>query len=126
MPSWWRKQKDENPKGEMREIGADANLDDLLSAENAVVFKHSTACPVSWVAHGQVTKFLSGHPEAPVFMVNVIKNRPVSQEIARRTGVVHESPQIVVIRNGQVTASMSHGEITEARLIQVSGAASAA
>ena len=116
---WWRKQKDEAPKVELREIGADADLDEVLGQEHVVVFKHSTSCPVSWVAHSQVTRYLGGHPDAPFVMVNVIKARPTSQEIARRTGVRHESPQIIVLHKGTVVVSMSHGEITENRLGEV-------
>ncbi len=119
MPLWWRKSKCEVAKRELQEIGSDADLDCLFSQDAVVVFKHSTSCPVSWVAHSQVTKFLGGHPEASVVLVNVIKERPVSQEIARRTGVKHESPQIIVLRRGKVVAAISHGDITEARLAEV-------
>ncbi len=116
---WWRKQKDEVPKVELREICADADLDEVLGQEDVVVFKHSTSCPVSWVAHSQVMRYLGGHPDSPFVMVNVIKARPTSQEIARRTGVRHESPQIIVLHKGAVVTSMSHGEITENRLGEV-------
>jgi len=113
---WWRKQKDETPKAEMQELGAGSDLDALFKQDCTVLFKHSTACPVSWVAHGQMTRFLAARPETAVHMVNVIKNRPVSQEIARRTGVVHESPQVIVLNRGIVVDAISHGDITQTRL----------
>jgi bacillithiol system protein YtxJ len=95
------------------------DVQQLLGEELAVVFKHSTACPVSWAAHTQVTRFMKAHPEAPVFMIPVIKDRPFSQKIAAATGIRHESPQVIVLRKGEVVASASHGEITVDELTEM-------
>jgi bacillithiol system protein YtxJ len=107
----------EASKPEFRTAG---DVQKLLSEDLAIVFKHSTACPVSWSAHTQVTRFMKAHPEAPVYMVPVIKDRPLSQKIAAATGVRHESPQIIVLRKGKVVASASHGEITVDELTEMS------
>lgn len=93
-------------------LGEDADLDELMSEELVVIFKHSNSCPVSWAAHAQVTKFARDNPNTPVYMIPVIKERALSQKLATLTGVIHESPQVIVLRDGKVAASASHGEIT--------------
>ena len=45
-------------------------------------------------------------------IVDVIRNRDVSNAIADETGVLHQSPQAIVIKNGEVTAHTSHYDIT--------------
>ena len=108
----------------MPQIGKDTDLQSLLRQDLLVVFKHSTACPVSWAAHAQVNRFRLKNPCVQVQMLLVIQDRPVSQKLAALTGIRHESPQVIFVRNGEVTADLSHGEITEARLTELVGATS--
>jgi bacillithiol system protein YtxJ len=87
----------------------------------AVVFKHSTACPVSFSADRQMRSFMESHPEVPVYKVLVREERATSNSIANWTGVEHASPQVIVLRKGKVVASAEQGEVTEdniAELIQ--------
>ncbi len=93
-------------------LGPDADLEELMSEELVIIFKHSNSCPVSWAAHAQVTKFARDNPAIPVYMIPVIKERALSQKVAALTGVIHESPQVIVLRDGAVAASASHGDIT--------------
>jgi bacillithiol system protein YtxJ len=93
-------------------LGGCTNVDDLMRDDLVVLFKHSASCPVSWAAHSVVTRFLRAHPDAPVRLIPVLKERPLSQKIAAATGIRHESPQVIVLRRGQVVASASHGDIT--------------
>jgi len=93
-------------------LGQDSNLEELMNLELVILFKHSNSCPVSWNAHAQVTKFARENPDIPVYMIPVIKERTFSQKVADVTRVVHESPQVIVLRDGAVMASASHGDIT--------------
>jgi bacillithiol system protein YtxJ len=79
----------------------------------AVVFKHSTTCPISFAADREMRAFIASHPQVPVHKVLVREQRATSNDIADWTGIEHESPQVIVLRNGKVVASASHGEITE-------------
>lgn len=115
MFKWFRRQSEKNG-AEIEEIGWGVDLDRLLNGELVVVFKHSTACPVSWAAHAHVVRFHKHHPDVPMYLVPVIQQRPLSRQIAERTDVWHESPQIIVLRNGRVVDSLSHGEITESQI----------
>jgi len=72
-----------------------------------VVFKHSLTCPISAAAYDQMTKF-----DGEVALVEVQRARELSTEIENRLGVAHESPQVLVLRNGEVVWNASHFEIT--------------
>ena len=95
-------------------------VDDLEAAVAAskehpiFVFKHSTACPISGRAAVRVDKYLAETGEkAPDFvMVKVIESRPVSNAIAEKLGVQHESPQLLLLKDGKAIWNTSHGNIT--------------
>jgi bacillithiol system protein YtxJ len=72
-----------------------------------VIFKHSLTCPISAAAYHQMEEFDGG-----VALVEVQRARDVSNEIENRLGVPHESPQVIVLRNGQVAWNASHFRIT--------------
>jgi bacillithiol system protein YtxJ len=52
------------------------------------------------------------HVDADVRLVEVQSARDVSREIADRTGVRHESPQVIVLRNGKAVWNASHFDVT--------------
>lgn len=82
------------------------------------IYKHSTACPISAAAHREVAAYLdeAGESAPPVYLVKVIESRPVSNEIANRLRVRHQSPQFIVVCGGEVVDAMSHGNITVAAI----------
>ena len=84
----------------------------LGSGERFYIFKHSTRCNVSEGAHSKIQTFLNS-TEVPVYLVYVVENRSLSNEIEDVTGVRHESPQLLVIENGNVVAHTSHFKIDE-------------
>ena len=75
------------------------------------VFKHSTACPVSARAADEVQAMDS---ELPVYWVNVREQRDLSNWMAARYGVRHESPQLILLRGGAVRRA---GAISRSREI---------
>jgi bacillithiol system protein YtxJ len=60
----------------------------------------------------EVETFLRTRPELPAYIVHVRSERPLSQQIAERSGIQHESPQLIVLRSGAPVWSASHREIT--------------
>lgn len=80
------------------------------------VYKHSTACPVSAAAARVVerTDF-----DLPVYRVDVIEQRRLSDQVAKRYGVRHESPQLLKIERDAATTVLSHHRISPAELARV-------
>jgi len=78
----------------------------------AIIFKHSTRCPNSAAAYSQMESLLKTNPQAPVWLVDVIEDRDISTEIARNTSVRHESPQVLIVKNGLIVWHASHYGIT--------------
>ena len=102
----------------MTKLTSENQLDDLWEQDTAVVYKHSTRCPISAAAHGEVQRFADDNPDAPVYMVDVIADRALSQQIAQHTAVEHRSPQIIFLRNGLPEWDTSHFEIRANKLEQ--------
>lgn len=78
----------------------------------ALVFKHSTRCPVSSAAWREVAAFRKAHPEAVVHVVHVVEQRALSNAVAARTGIRHESPQAILLESGRVAWHDSHEGVT--------------
>ncbi|UFJ39327.1 bacillithiol system redox-active protein YtxJ [Brevibacillus humidisoli] len=76
-----------------------------------LLFKHSTICPISTSAHDEFSAFLEEN-ELPAAIVLVREDRPVSNDIAERYGIKHESPQIFLLEDGSVKWHTSHWKIT--------------
>lgn len=85
-------------------------LEDLVQRSQqqpVVIFKHSLTCPISASAFRQMNDY-----EGEVALVEVQGARELSNEIENRLGVRHESPQVIVLRNGQVVWDASHFRVT--------------
>ena len=83
------------------------------------VYKHSTTCSVS--AHA-ARVIRAHHFDLPVYWINVIEQRPLSNWIAQEYKTRHESPQLLCLRNGKVDRSWSHFDISPGNLPQAAGA----
>lgn len=102
----------------MIDITSEQDLEGLWSAPATVLFKHSTQCDISATAYQEMTQAARQLPGMEVHVVRVIESRPVSQEVERRTGIRHESPQVFVLHNGEVAWHASHWRITADAVVQ--------
>ena len=84
------------------------DLEEIRKQAVAILFKHSSTCPVSWAAQAEVRRFSSQYPDVPVYTLIVQQDRALSREVAEWTGIRHESPQVFVLKEGKVIASDSH------------------
>jgi len=82
------------------------------------IFKHSTRCPVSTFAHGEVAEFVQQNPDVPLRIVLVVEHRATAREIAARLGVAHASPQVILVRDGEAVWDTSHNGVTADALLQ--------
>lgn len=83
------------------------------SAQKPVLlFKHSTRCGVSSMA---MSGFQSGwegtEEEIDIYYLDLLNYRNVSNEIAALTGVFHQSPQVIVLKNRAVVYTATHSGI---------------
>lgn len=92
-----------------REISDVASLDEFVTSANgaaAILFKHSNTCGISARAYREMANLTK-----PVGLVIVQRARVVSDEIARRWSLAHETPQVLIVRNGKLVWSASHFEV---------------
>ncbi len=103
-----------------------ADLDNALeqSAEKPVfLFKHSTRCPISTFADNNYQKFADNSDADVVFThLDLIAHRDVSDAIAEKTGIAHQSPQAILVVGGQAVWNASHTQITEESLSEAAEA----
>lgn len=100
----------------MKPLTNQADADAAFSSDWAIVYKHSTRCPISAAAYNEVQKFAVANPDAPVYLIDVITSRAVSRYVAERTGIQHHSPQAILVEDGEVRWHASHFDITSAEL----------
>jgi bacillithiol system protein YtxJ len=72
-----------------------------------LLFKHSTSCGISSGVFRDVSTV-----DTDVNLIIVQTDRDISNEIERRTGIKHESPQAIVLKNGEAVYHASHYDIT--------------
>jgi len=96
---------------EIEDAGALAELFARSEDAPVVLFKHSTTCPISSRANRQMSR-LDRAVSPEIALVVVQSARAVSQGVAERTGVRHESPQVIVLRHGKAVWTASHYDIT--------------
>ena len=74
-----------------------------------VIFKHSTRCSVSSMA---LNRIHSAPDNTYFFIIDVIKQRDLSNDIAKHFNIVHQSPQALLIHQGKCEYKSSHFEIS--------------
>jgi len=95
----------------MYTIATEADVASALAEPLAVVYKHSPICPTSGMAFEEMRSLRRLQQDVPVYMVDVIHARPLSRYIAERVGVVHASPQAIILRAGVPAWHVSHFDL---------------
>lgn len=76
-----------------------------------VIFKHSTRCSISRMALKQFEREYDLEGVVDAYFLDLIAHRDISNEIALRFNVHHESPQLILIKNGKAVYNVSHSDI---------------
>lgn len=89
-------------------------LDEIIHLSHQrpqVIFKHSTRCNISSIAWTRLKKAetLEG---ADFYYLDLLAHRPLSGQIASTLDVEHESPQVLLVKNGKCVYDESHLGIT--------------
>ena len=84
---------------------------ELSNEKPVAIFKHSTRCSVSRMALKQFENEFNSPDSVETYFLDLIAYRDVSNEIATRFQVVHQSPQLVLIKEGKSVYNASHSDI---------------
>lgn len=100
-----------------------SQIDEIVERSKQVpclIFKHSTTCPISSIAKHRLEDdwpFAAG--ELETYYLDLLAFRPVSNVVAEKLNVHHESPQIILISKGEVILDASHLGISTAEIKEV-------
>lgn len=89
-------------------------LKEIKSSEQfSLIFKHSTRCSISMMARKRFELEWDALPEdLNLYFLDLLRFREVSNSVAEIFDVYHQSPQLLLIRNGECIYETSHGEIS--------------
>jgi bacillithiol system protein YtxJ len=86
----------------------------------SLIFKHSTRCSVSLMAKKRFEMDWSILPEdTSLYFLDLISYRDISAQVAETFQVHHESPQILLIKNGDCILDASHSDISAEEVAEV-------
>jgi bacillithiol system protein YtxJ len=94
--------------------------DSFVALKGIAVFKHSDTCSISQMAYSRIQRnWKFNETELPFYLIEVKKNRPISNLISAELNIQHESPQLFLIKNGVCIYNESHGSINVKDLEQL-------
>jgi bacillithiol system protein YtxJ len=97
-------------------LASDNDLSDNLSS--FIIFKHSPRCSISNMAKSRFERNWPNGLNIPVFLINVTEQRELSNYVQAYYNVKHESPQVLLIKNGKCIFSDSHNGINVSTLTE--------
>lgn len=111
------KKKDNEPEKDplpWKNLTTEAQIDAIVkeSHERPVfIFKHSTRCGISSMTLRRFESELEATDDYGMYYLDLLAYRPISDKIAERFQVWHQSPQLIVLRNGELVHHSSHNSI---------------
>lgn len=84
-----------------------------------VIFKHSTRCIISRTALKQFENEFDLEDKVDAYFLDLLEHRDISNEIASRFGVHHQSPQLLLIKEGKSVYDVSHSDIDAGELKRI-------
>lgn len=94
-----------------------STIKELSKLKPQIIFKHSTRCNISSIAKNRLERG-NTLPEADFYYLDLIQHRQLSDKIAEDFKVYHESPQILLIKNGNCVYDESHNGINTEDIIE--------
>lgn len=106
-------------------LTSEEQIDQVIaeSAEKPVLlFKHSTRCSISSMSLDRLLRNWKTEDSDKItpYYLDLIAFRSLSNLVAERFGIPHESPQVLLIEKGKVTYQESHYGISYAEIIKQS------
>ncbi|MGJ8760467.1 bacillithiol system redox-active protein YtxJ [Polaribacter sp. AHE13PA] len=92
-------------------------IKEISKTEAVLIFKHSTRCGISSMVIKQFEKlFTEEHQNLKVYYLDLLNYRDISDEVGFTFQVMHQSPQLIAVKNGVSIENASHYEITNTNL----------
>ena len=92
------------------------DISEMSKTKTQFEFKHSTRCGISRMVMNQFESAYDLDLNVDLHYLDLLNYRDVSNEVGYKFQVMHQSPQLLVIKNGVVVAHASHGAINELNL----------
>ncbi|AWX46348.1 uncharacterized protein HME9304_03381 [Flagellimonas maritima] len=87
-------------------------------SRSQLIFKHSTTCGISRMVLNMFTGSYNLGEENDIYFLDLHAHRDVSNAVASKFKVLHQSPQLLIIKNGEVSFHTSHGAIADIDLTE--------
>ncbi|MFM7017800.1 bacillithiol system redox-active protein YtxJ [Flavobacterium sp.] len=107
-------QEETNSKINWLALTSVSQLDEIEDASNSklvVLFKHSTRCSISRMALRQFENDFESNDQILPYYLDLLNHRDISNEIASKFSVVHQSPQLLIISKEKCIYDASHSDI---------------
>ena len=101
---------------ELTDLGQLNEIMDLSHQQPVIIFKHSTRCSISRMALKQFENEYDLEGSVTPYFLDLINHRDISNEIATRFEVYHQSPQLLLIKEGKSVYDVSHSDIDAVEL----------
>ena len=104
-------------------LTSESQLEEIIKKsfeKTQVVFKHSTRCSISSVSMNKFVKNYNVPKEdADLYYLDLLNYRSVSDEVGYKFQVIHQSPQVLVIKNGEAVYDASHYSIQTDKILEL-------
>lgn len=101
-------------------LDSEDQINQLQSLEKpSLIFKHSTRCNISNMALKFFEKEWDQEADVNLYFLDILANRNLSNKVAEVFQVHHESPQVILIKNGECILDASHQDISASELQEV-------
>jgi bacillithiol system protein YtxJ len=110
----WLSLEKEQQLDEIIQLSHDVHIDAVA------IFKHCTRCSISSMAKNRLERSWNpNNKNIPVYYLDLISFRQLSNEVANRFDLIHESPQLLLIQKGELKAHASHSAISSALIAEI-------
>jgi bacillithiol system protein YtxJ len=96
-------------------LAEESQIAEIVALSNSIpiyIFKHSTTCGISAQAKENLEiSFKNTDKPFLLYYLDLLKYRSISNEVASKLNVHHQSPQLILVHNGEVAFTTSHHKI---------------
>lgn len=106
------------PWQQLTQVNQLNTIRDASNEKLQVIFKHSTRCGIS---RSVINRFVADYDleaNADLYYLDLLNYREVSNEVGHEFQVIHQSPQIILIKNNKVIHHASHHEIFADKVLE--------